>query len=62
LNAKAEIIYFEHLSISLNLGSCQRKVISYNLQTFKRNRPDWFHEELKKLLNLIRQKKNKPIN
>ena len=36
-------------------------MIPYSIQTLKRRRPDWFREDLRVLLNLLKQEKNKPI-
>jgi NADPH2:quinone reductase len=33
----------------------------YSIQTLKRLKPDWFHEDLILLLNLLEQGKIKPI-
>jgi NADPH:quinone reductase-like Zn-dependent oxidoreductase len=33
----------------------------YSIQTLKRLKPDWFHEDLSLLLNLLEQGKIKPI-
>jgi NADPH2:quinone reductase len=35
--------------------------MSYSIQTLKRLKPDWFHEDLTLLLNLLKQGKIKPI-
>ena len=44
-----------------NLLPDKRKFILYSIQTLKRLKPDWFHEDLALLLNLLKQGKIKPI-
>jgi NADPH:quinone reductase-like Zn-dependent oxidoreductase len=44
-----------------NLLPDKRKFILYSIQTLKRLKPDWFHEDLISLLNLLKQGKIKPI-
>ena len=44
-----------------NLLPDKRKFILYSIQTLKRLKPDWFHEDLILLLNLLKQGKIKPI-
>ena len=44
-----------------NLLPDKRKFILYSIQTLKRLKPDWFHEDLTLLLNLLKQGKIKPI-
>ncbi len=44
-----------------NLLPEKRKFILYSIQTLKRLKPDWFHEDLTLLLNLLKQGKLKPI-
>ncbi len=46
---------------TLNLVPNDRKFILYSIQTLKRLKPDWFHEDLILLLNLLKQEKIKPI-
>lgn len=47
--------------LALNLVPYRKRVIPYSIQTLKRRRPDWFREDLTILLNLLEQKKIKPI-
>ncbi len=47
--------------LALNLIPDRRKIIPYSIQTLKRRKPDWFREDLKILLNLLKQEKIKPI-
>jgi NADPH:quinone reductase len=44
-----------------NLVPDNRTFFLYSIQTLKRLKPDWFHEDLILLLNLLEQKKIKPI-
>jgi NADPH2:quinone reductase len=44
-----------------NLLPDKRKSMLYSIQTLKRLKPDWFHEDLILLLNLLKQGKIKPI-
>jgi NADPH:quinone reductase-like Zn-dependent oxidoreductase len=44
-----------------NLLPDKRKSMLYSIQTQKRLKPDWFHEDLILLLNLLKQGKIKPI-
>jgi len=46
---------------ALNLLPYRRKVIPYSIQTLKKRRPDWFREDMRVLLNLLKQGKIKPI-
>ena len=46
---------------TMNVVSDKRKFILYSIQTLKRIKPDWFHEDLILLLNLLEQGKIKPI-
>ena len=46
---------------TLNLVPDKREFILYSIQTLKRLKPDWFHEDLSLLLNLLEQGKIKPI-
>ncbi len=39
----------------------KREFMLYSIQTLKRLKPDWFHEDLILLLNLLKQGKIKPI-
>jgi NADPH2:quinone reductase len=45
----------------LNLVPDNRNFLLYSIQTLKRIKPDWFYEDLTLLLNLLEQKKIKPI-
>ncbi|HET7242247.1 MAG TPA: zinc-binding dehydrogenase, partial [Nitrososphaeraceae archaeon] len=45
----------------LNLIPDKRKIIPYSIQTLKKRKPNWFLEDLKILLNLLKQEKIKPI-
>ncbi|MGA6989782.1 MAG: zinc-binding dehydrogenase [Nitrososphaeraceae archaeon] len=36
-------------------------MIPYSIQTLKKRRPDWFREDLRVLLNLLKHGKIKPI-
>lgn len=49
------------MMFTLNLVPDKRKFILYSIQTLKRLKPDWFHEDLILLLNLLEQGKIKPI-
>ena len=49
------------MMFTLNLVPDKRKFILYSIQTLKRLKPDWFHEDLTLLLNLLKQGKIKPI-
>ena len=49
------------MMFTLNVVSDKRKFILYSIQTLKRLKPDWFHEDLTLLLNLLKQGKIKPI-
>ena len=49
------------MMFTLNLVPDKRKFILYSIQTLKRLKPDWFHEDLILLLNLLKQGKIKPI-
>jgi NADPH2:quinone reductase len=44
-----------------NLLPDDRKFMLYSIQTLKRLKPDWFHEDLILLLDLLKQGKIKPI-
>jgi NADPH2:quinone reductase len=46
---------------TLNLVPDNRTFLLYSIQTLKRIKPDWFYEDLILLLNLLEQKKIKPI-
>ena len=46
----------------MNVVSDKRRFILYSIQTLKRLKPVWFHEDLTLLLNLLEQgRKVKPI-
>jgi NADPH:quinone reductase-like Zn-dependent oxidoreductase len=49
------------MMFTLNIVPDNRKFILYSIQTLKRLKPDWFHEDLIELLNLLEQGKIKPI-
>ena len=49
------------MMFTLNLIPDKRKFMLYSIQTLKRLKPDWFHEDLTLLLNLLKQGKIKPI-
>jgi NADPH:quinone reductase-like Zn-dependent oxidoreductase len=49
------------MMLTMNVVSDKRKFILYSIQTLKRLKPDWFHEDLTLLLNLLKQGKIKPI-
>ena len=46
---------------TLNLVPDKRIFMLYSIQTLKTLKPDWFHEDLTLLLNLLKQGKIKPI-
>ena len=46
---------------TLNLVPDRRNFMLYSIQTLKRLKPDWFHEDLILLLNLLEKGKIKPI-
>ena len=49
------------MMFTLNLIPDKRKFFLYSVQTLKRLKPVWFHEDLTLLLNLLKQGKIKPI-
>jgi len=49
------------MMFTLNLVPNNRTFLLYSIQTLKRIKPDWFYEDLTLLLNLLEQKKIKPI-
>lgn len=49
------------MMFTLNLVPDNRTFFLYSIQTLKRIKPDWFYEDLTLLLNLLEQKKIKPI-
>ena len=48
------------MMFTLNLVPDKREFMLYSIQTLKRLKPDWFHEDLILLLNLLEQGKIKP--
>jgi NADPH:quinone reductase-like Zn-dependent oxidoreductase len=49
------------MMFTLNLVPDNRTFFLYSIQTLKRIKPDWFYKDLILLLNLLEQKKIKPI-
>jgi NADPH2:quinone reductase len=49
------------MMFTLNVVSDKKKFILYSIQTLKRLKPAWFHEDLVLLLDLLKQGKIKPI-
>ena len=49
------------MMFTLNLVPDKREFMLYSIQTLKRLKPEWFHEDLISLLNLLKQGKIKPI-
>ena len=49
------------MMFTLNLVPDNKTFFLYSIQTLKRIKPDWFYEDLTLLLNLLEQKKIKPI-
>ena len=49
------------IMLTLNLVPDKRTFMLYSIQTLKRLKPDWFHEDLMLLLNLLKQGMIKPI-
>ncbi|MGA9841743.1 MAG: zinc-binding dehydrogenase, partial [Nitrososphaeraceae archaeon] len=49
------------MMFTMNVVSDKRRFILYSIQTLKRLKPVWFHEDLTLLLNLLEQGKVKPI-
>ena len=49
------------MMFTLNLVPDKREFMLYSIQTLKRLKPVWFHEDLILLLNLLKQGKIKPI-
>ena len=47
--------------LTLNLVPDKRNFMLYSIQTLKRLKPDWFHEDLILLLDLLKRRKIKPI-
>jgi NADPH:quinone reductase-like Zn-dependent oxidoreductase len=48
------------MMFTLNLVPDEKEFMLYSIQTLKRLKPDWFHEDLTLLLNLLEQGKIKP--
>ena len=48
------------MMFTLNLVP-EREFMLYSIQTLKRLKPDWFHEDLILLLSLLKEGKIKPI-
>jgi len=49
------------MMFTMNVVSDKKNFILYSIQALKRLKPDWFHEDLSLLLNLLKQGKIKPI-
>jgi NADPH:quinone reductase-like Zn-dependent oxidoreductase len=49
------------MMFTMNVVSDERKFILYSIQTLKRVKPDWFHEDLTLLFDILKQGKIKPI-
>jgi NADPH:quinone reductase len=49
------------MMFTMNVVSDERKFILYSIQTLKRLKPDWFHEDLILLFDMLKQGKIKPI-
>jgi NADPH2:quinone reductase len=49
------------MMLTMNVVSDKRRFILYSIQTLKRLKLGWFHEDLTLLLNLLKQGKIKPI-
>ncbi len=49
------------MMFTMNVVSDKKKFILYSIQTLKRLKPAWFHEDLVLLLDLLKQGKIKPI-
>jgi NADPH:quinone reductase-like Zn-dependent oxidoreductase len=49
------------MMFTMNVVSDERKFILYSIQTLKRLKPDWFHEDLTLLFDMLKQGKIKPI-
>ena len=49
------------MMFTLNLIPDKREFMLYSIQTLKRLKPDWFHEDLILLLNLLKEGRIKPI-
>jgi NADPH2:quinone reductase len=42
-------------------SSGRRRILPYSIQYLKRRKPEWFREDLRALLNLLRDRKIKPM-
>jgi NADPH:quinone reductase-like Zn-dependent oxidoreductase len=49
------------MMFTMNVVSQERKFILYSIQTLKRLRPDWFHEDMILLFDMLKQGKIKPL-
>jgi NADPH:quinone reductase len=49
------------MMLTMNVVSEEKKFILYSIQTLKRLKPDWFHEDLILLFDMLKQGKIKPI-
>ena len=49
------------MMFTMNVVSDKRKFILYSIQTLKRLKPDWFHEDLTLLFDMLKQGKISPI-
>jgi NADPH:quinone reductase-like Zn-dependent oxidoreductase len=49
------------MMFTMNVVSDERKFILYSIQTLKRLKPDWFHEDLTLLFDMLKQRKISPI-
>jgi NADPH2:quinone reductase len=43
------------------LSPGRRRILPYSIQMLKRRKPAWFHEDLSVLLDLLRDRKIKPV-
>jgi NADPH:quinone reductase-like Zn-dependent oxidoreductase len=49
------------MMFTMNVVSEHRKFILYSIQTLKKLKPDWFHEDLNLLFDMLKQGKIKPL-
>ena len=49
------------MMFTMNVVSDERKFILYSIQTLKRLKPTWFHEDLTLLFDMLKQGKISPI-
>ena len=49
------------MMLTMNVVSEEKKFILYSIQTLKRLKPDWFHEDLILLFDMLKQGKIKPL-